>query len=729
VTVPIAEPPYATVPTQPSSPGEWAGRLPGWPTFVQELAGTLAARSQYVLQGNIRDLFLVPPSGSDTTQFPRLHLPGEPEPTPPKWLSLIELLWLALRPSGYRCLIQYDLVHGISVYSPDQGSVGAAEQLLGKGAVGSAPTLATLRSYLAAIAGASPPARGDRAARRAGASPPLPAHDGQESVGTDAQMPADSGAALGWAGQTSRPRVAFVIDYASRITRAPGNLDEHERDFFLFCLKLANAAVRSAGGPPERPGLLFNPIIWLVEGERDLPSWLTAGSELIRTIGLPCPDLDERTTMAHLLASNFGLAQPMDDQRHVIGAFASQTDGMTLYAMNEVARLALERRLPFAAILDALRIYKLGVEDNPWRRAHVRKRIVVGQQQITSDQQSDDPELRITSRVFGQDHAVRKTFDILKRAALGLSGAQAANSGTRPRGVIFFAGPTGVGKTELAKAAAELLFGERDSFLRFDMSEFAAEHADHRLIGAPPGYVGFEAGGELTSAVRRQPFRVVLFDEIDKAHKRVLDKFLQILEDGRLTDGQGITTYFSECVLIFTSNLGVMVPDQSGHGGLGAAGQPRKVAIVQRGDPYPEIEDKVRKAIVEHFTNEMGRPELLNRFGDNIVVFNFISDEAAQQIIDLQVANIADRVLREHQLTLHLTDAARAQLNQICTSNLDNGGRGIGNMLESALINPLARELFNREQEPGSTVMITNVERADGTYTLTIRTGDRAAQP
>ena len=133
----------------------------------------------------------------------------------------------------------------------------------------------------------------------------------------------------------------------------------------------------------------------------------------------------------------------------------------------------------------------------------------------------------------------------------------AVHEGGRPRGVAFLAGPTGVGKTELAKSVTQLLFGDESAYIRFDMSEFSAEHSDQRLIGAPPGYVGYDAGGELTNAVREKPFSVVLFDEIEKAHPRILDKFLQILDDGVLTSGRGDRVYFSESIIIFTSNLGI----------------------------------------------------------------------------------------------------------------------------------------------------------------------------
>jgi ATP-dependent Clp protease ATP-binding subunit ClpA len=384
-------------------------------------------------------------------------------------------------------------------------------------------------------------------------------------------------------------------------------------------------------------------------------------------------------------------------EAEVCESFAAQADGLTLQGMIEVTRLALERGLDLAALPDAVRTYKLGVLDNPWRRDFVRQRIIRGERDVAE-------------RVIGQPQAVTKTLDILKRAALGLSGAQAAQSSTRPRGVLFFAGPTGVGKTELAKTIAALVFGDESAYLRFDMSEFSAEHAGDRLIGAPPGYVGYEQGGELTNAVRQQPFRVILFDEIEKAHPRILDKFLQVLEDGRLTDGRGSTVHFSESILIFTSNLGMYTDD----------GRGTRTLNVTPGSPYEEIESRIKAAISDHFTRGLNRPELLNRFGDNIVIFDFIAPDAARRIFALLLGNIVHRVADEHGVRLIIADDVRDTLADWCTADLAKGGRGVGTALESTFVNPLARALFARDMHPDQPVRVTGIERSGSIVTLEI---------
>jgi hypothetical protein len=540
---------------------------------------------------------------------------------------LRDLLWETLRRSGYSFMVVYDQVDGLRVHpADDRAAADAAASLFGSRVdERKVPSLEGLRTYLSSLA------------------------------------------------RPGRPvRAAFVIDYASRIARNPTELEPAEKDFFVFCEKLSRTAT-PVRGDGERPKPLYNPIIWLAGRPGDLPPWLTADNDGIREISVPRPHLGDRQQTARLLARAFETTDPDLD---VTDDFAQEAEGLTLQAMIEVTRLAKEREVTLEELPDAVRTYKLGVLDNPWKREHLRKRIVDGEQ-------------RVPARVVGQPQAVTKTLDILKRAVLGLSGAQAARASSRPRGVLFFAGPTGVGKTELAKAITSLVFGNEDAYLRFDMSEFSAEHAGDRLIGSPPGYVGFEAGGELTNAIRQDPFRVVLFDEIEKAHPRILDKFLQILEDGRLTDGRGNTAFFSESILVFTSNLGTR--------------------HVTPGMPYTDLETEIRGAVTEHFTTELNRPELLNRFGDNIVIFDFIGPEAAGRIFDLQLTNICRRVSDEHHMKLLLSDEVTATLRDWCTSELDKGGRGIGMALESNFINPLARALFDRG--PATEVTVTGIRR------------------
>ena len=182
--------------------------------------------------------------------------------------------------------------------------------------------------------------------------------------------------------------------------------------------------------------------------------------------------------------------------------------------------------------------YRYGVRENKWAK--------ISGKTIRSLEDS------LHSRVLGQDHAISKVMRTVKRSVV-LKG-----NGNRPRGVLFFAGPTGTGKTETSKALGEVIFGDVSCCIRFDMSEYRQDHSDQKLLGAPPGYIGYEAGGQLTNAVRNNPFSIILFDEIEKAHPSILDKFLQILDDGRLTDGQGNTVYFSESIIIFTSNKGII---------------------------------------------------------------------------------------------------------------------------------------------------------------------------
>lgn len=287
----------------------------------------------------------------------------------------------------------------------------------------------------------------------------------------------------------------------------------------------------------------------------------------------------------------------------------------------------------------------------------------------------------------------------MKRAVTGLSGLQ-GSSQTRPKGVLFFAGPTGTGKTETAKTLAQKLFGDDNCCIRFDMSEFSQSHSDQRLLGAPPGYIGYETGGQLTNAVKNNPFSILLFDEIEKAHPSILDKFLQILEDGRMTDGQGNTVYFSECIIIFTSNLGVYSSTENGE----------RIENVTPDMSYAEVRSRIRKAIETYFKEQLSRPEILNRIGENVVVFDFIRPETAELILKAQIHNISQRMELEKNIVIVISDNAYNTLKDAVLTNLSNGGRGVGNLVESLLINPLARYLFDNGIFEKAKIYISSIE-------------------
>ncbi|MDR2365781.1 MAG: AAA family ATPase, partial [Zoogloeaceae bacterium] len=482
-------------------------------------------------------------------------------------------------------------------------------------------------------------------------------------------------------------RCALLIDFASRLARHPDQLSAEEHAFFLAAERLAVHAVpivsRPAAARNDKPR--FNPVLWLLNRPQDLPSWFALDNARVESLHVALPDFESRAAAANSYFTLFRETENADaEARETFAhAFALATEGLPLTALSDAAQLADRQNIAYHDIEDAVQCYKVGALENPWKKPYMRERI-------------RGAAAFIDKRVKGQEQAVTKSVDILMRSVMGLTGAQAKSGGNRPRGVLFLAGPTGVGKTELAKTLTQLVFGDERAYIRFDMSEFAEEHAGARLLGAPPGYVGFEAGGELTNAVREKPFSLVLFDEVEKAHPRILDKFLQILEDGRLTDGRGDVAYFSETILVFTSNLGIYVEDATG----------QRMQNVAPDDPYERVEARVKGAIADYFKYRLSRPELLNRIGDNIVVFNFISAPVAERIFTGMLENVTKRVQEEHKLQLEFAPAALEQLKIWCVSDLSNGGRGIGNQLEACLINPLARALFTLDLQGRDGVMV-----------------------
>jgi ATP-dependent Clp protease ATP-binding subunit ClpB len=277
-------------------------------------------------------------------------------------------------------------------------------------------------------------------------------------------------------------------------------------------------------------------------------------------------------------------------------------------------------------------------------------------------------------RVVGQQEAVKAVADAIRRTRAGLSDPN------RPSGSFMFLGPTGVGKTELCKALAEFMFDTEDALIRIDMSEFMEKHSVARLIGAPPGYVGYEEGGYLTEAVRRRPYSVILLDEIEKAHPDVFNVLLQVLDDGRLTDGQGRTVDFRNCVVIMTSNLGSQVIQE-------LSGEAN----------YDKMKEAVMQVVTQHF-----RPEFINRV-DEIVVFHSLGREQIRAIVDIQLARLRQR-LAERDITLRLDDDARDKIGEAGFDTV-YGARPLKRAIQSQIENPLAQRILKGDFIAGDRVI------------------------
>jgi ATP-dependent Clp protease ATP-binding subunit ClpB len=288
-------------------------------------------------------------------------------------------------------------------------------------------------------------------------------------------------------------------------------------------------------------------------------------------------------------------------------------------------------------------------------------------------------EERIRLRVIGQEEAITAVSNAVRRSRAGIQDPK------RPMGSFIFLGPTGVGKTELARALAEFLFDDEQAMVRLDMSEYMEKHTVARLIGAPPGYVGYEEGGQLTEVVRRRPYAVVLFDEIEKAHQDVLNVLLQLLDDGRLTDGKGRTVDFKNTVIIMTSNIASREIQDAAAEGDEAAMRARALEVL-RG----------------HF-----RPEFLNRI-DDIVMFCPLTQEQLSAIVELQVAQLGRR-LEEHHIRLVLTDGAKEHL-AMTGYDVVYGARPLKRMIQREILNPLAMRLLDGTLKEGQTVRVDVVD-------------------
>ena len=471
--------------------------------------------------------------------------------------------------------------------------------------------------------------------------------------------------------------ITIVMNFAARYISSPTSLDSCENNMFINLFEASMNAKAIKG--------YSNTLILVVEKFNDLPSWFYYNNPNVRTITIPNPDKNIRLDFIEM-----NYKEELESNLKIKGKFIDNTEGLKNIELKELKNLyeRHKKKDENYSLLDALTMYKYGIKENMW--------------ESIDDEAVNNLENSLKDRVKGQDKAIKKVSSVIKRAVTGMSGLQHSSTGNKPKGILFFAGPTGTGKTELTKALAEVLFGDENNCIRFDMSEYSESHSDQKLFGAPPGYVGYEAGGQLTNAIKERPFSILLFDEIEKAHPSIMDKFLQILEDGRMTDGQGNTVYFSEALIIFTSNLGITKKI------IDSSGNERREMLVSIDESYEDMENKVINGIKAHF-----KPEVVNRIGNNIVVFDFIRDEVSQLIVKSQIKKINENIEKIKKIKILISPEILEYYYKLAKEKniLEMGGRGIGNMIEDKYINELSDYIFNSRNENGNIIAYIENEK------------------
>ncbi len=465
-------------------------------------------------------------------------------------------------------------------------------------------------------------------------------------------------------------KVAFILNWADYLFSTSGQFDQEERQN----ITLLGKAIKDKKVDYLSTDVNESTIILISNKAAMFPISFYQSNPEVSCLTLSKPDRLEREQLLEKIETGFDVKLKPGETLITCDKKNEYVDMLDDFANREIIQMARLSRKESKLTFDKLYLlFKYGEKDNPWEKLDYKA--------VKSIKKT------LAERVVGQDEAIAKIEKVVVKAYMGLTGLHKSSSRSMPKGVLFFVGPTGVGKTELSKTLAKFLFGDEQACIRFDMSEYAQENSDQKLIGAPPGYVGYEEGGQLTNAIKEKPFSVILFDEIEKAAKpnpRILDIFLQILEDGRLTDSKGETVYFSESIIIFTSNLGA--------------------SEVKPGSDNEQTAAEFIQIVKNYFDNEIKRPEILGRIGySNIVPFNFIKDKDFMiKIAKSKLAPIKRGILEKYRLDLEFEDELKFVNYILGDADISKGGRDILNAINDTLLDSLAMFMFENKQDLAS---------------------------